>query len=194
MRLTILFLISMATCNPLLAQENLTEHTLQMEVGTKPAKAELSQFAFLQGQWSGTGLGAKCDEMWSAPAGDCMLGTFRMVEDGKLNFTEFFMLQKDADGGIVLRLKHYTPEFDGWEEKDQFVSFPLIKVEKNTAYFGGLTYAVQSDGSMKVWVAMKQKDGNFNPDYSRCVGVKIENTCFIGILFQVCGFDSSPTT
>jgi hypothetical protein len=29
-----------------------------------------------------------------------------------------------------------------------------------------------------------------NPDYSRCVGVDLEKACFIGILLQVCGFDS----
>ena len=32
------------------------------------------------------------------------------------------------------------------------------------------------------------------PDYSRCVGVDMEKACFIGVLFQVCGFDSSPAT
>ena len=90
-----------------------------------------------------------------------MIGTFRMVGGGKLTFTEFFMLQKEADGGVVLKLKHFGPKLDGWEEKDKFVSFPLVRVEKNAAYFGGLTYAIQPDGSMKAWVAMKQKDGTF---------------------------------
>jgi hypothetical protein len=33
-----------------------------------------------------------------------------------------------------------------------------------------------------------------NPDYSRCVGVDTAKACFIGVLFQVCGFDKSPTT
>jgi hypothetical protein len=32
-----------------------------------------------------------------------------------------------------------------------------------------------------------------NPDCSRCVGVDQEKACFIGILLQVCDFDSSPT-
>ncbi|MFK7817864.1 MAG: DUF6265 family protein [Planctomycetaceae bacterium] len=161
---------------PLTAQEKLTEHTLKVTTDAKPAKAELSQFKFLQGAWSGTGLGAKCDEMWTAPAGDCMLGTFRMVKEKKLVFTEFCMLQKDADGGVVLRLKHFNPNFDGWEKKDKFVSFPLVKVEKNTAYFGGLTYAQQADGSLKVWVAMKKKDGTFNEGafhFKRVAGVPV---------------------
>jgi hypothetical protein len=159
MQLATLILVCAA---PLSVQEKLTDHTLKVASDVQPAKAELSQFKFLQGAWSGTGLDAKCDEMWTAPAGDCMLGTFRMVKDKKLVFTEFFMLQKNKDGGVVLKLKHFNPNFDGWETKDKFVSFPLVKVEKNTAYFGGLTYAKQADGSLKVWVAMKKKDGTFS--------------------------------
>lgn len=146
---------------PLTQEESLTTHTLKMAAGAKAASAELTQFKFLQGAWAGTGLGAKCDEMWSAPAGNCMLGTFRMVKDKQLTFTEFFMLQRDKNRGVTLRLKHFNPNFHGWEAKDKFVSFPLIKVEKNAAYFDGLTYAAQPDGSLKVWVAMKKQDGMF---------------------------------
>jgi hypothetical protein len=40
----------------------------------------------------------------------------------------------------------------------------------------------------------QNRTANFNPDYSRCAGVKTEKACFIGALFQVYGFDSSPTT
>ena len=68
-----------------------------------------------------------------------MVGTFRMVKDGKLVFSEFFTLSKQA-GKIAIRLKHFGGEFKGWEEKDKFVEFPLIKVEGKTAWFGGLTY------------------------------------------------------
>ncbi len=159
MQIATLLVVCVAVTTP---QEKLTEHTLKMATGTNGAKADLKQFKFLEGAWAGSGLGAKCDEMWSAPAGNCMLGTFRMVQGDQLAFTEFCMLQKDKDGRVVLKLKHFNPNFDGWEKKDKFVSFPLIKVEKNAAYFGGLTYAIQPDGSMKVWVAMKQKDDTFD--------------------------------
>jgi hypothetical protein len=35
---------------------------------------------------------------------------------------------------------------------------------------------------------------HFDPDYLRGVGVEIEKAYFPSVLFQVCGFDSSPTT
>ena len=160
--LLVLLLFSIA---PIAAQEKQTEHTLKGSSDGKAAKAELSEFEFLQGAWAGTGLGAECDEMWSAVTGDCMLGTFRMVRNDKLVFTEFCMLQKEADGGVFLRLKHFDPGFEGWEKKDEFVSFPLVKVENKKAFFGGLTYALQKDGSLKIWVALKQKDGSIQEGF-----------------------------
>lgn len=139
------------------AETKLTEHTLAAPQDAAPATADLAEFKFLRGAWTGTGLGARCDETWSSPGGDCMLGTFRMVKDGQLRFTEFCMIQKDERGGVVLRLKHFGRDFHGWEQKDEFESFPLIRVEENTAYFQGLTYAIQSDGTLKVWVAMEEQ-------------------------------------
>ena len=163
MKICIVFLLCIASTapqEPKEASEKLTEHTLKASPGSSVA-AEWSQLKFLQGAWAGDGFDADCDEAWSAPAGDCMLGTFRMVKDGKLRFTEFCMIDKDADGGIRMRLKHFTPAFHSWEEKDKYVSFPLVRIEKDTAYFGGLTYAKQPDGTLKIWVALEQADGSF---------------------------------
>lgn len=141
--------------------EQLTEHTLHQKEGLPAAKADLEQLDFLVGEWAGTGFGAECDEFWGAPAGNCMLGTFRMVEDGELQFTEFCMIQKDSDNRILLRLKHFTAKFESWEEKDEYVSFPLIRIDGDTAYFEGLTYAKQPDGALKVWAAFQQEDGTY---------------------------------
>ncbi|MEM6469084.1 MAG: DUF6265 family protein [Planctomycetota bacterium] len=141
--------------------EKLTEHTLQLQSSQLAAQAELAEFKFLQGAWRGTGFGADCDEMWTTPAGDCMLGTFRMVKDGQLQFTEFCMIHREDRGGIVLRLKHFNPDFSGWEEKTEDVSFPLVKVESKAAYFQGLTYKLQADGSLSIWVALKNEDGTY---------------------------------
>lgn len=150
-----------STSSAVFAQEMLTPHTMKVADGTKAADASLADFSWLQGQWSGEGLGAKCDETWSAAAGGCMVGTFRMVKDDKLVFSEFFMLVK-TDEGVVLKLKHFNPDLTGWEEKDKSVDFPLVKVEGKTAWFGGLTYQLQDDGSLKAYVAMKQKDGTYS--------------------------------
>ncbi|MEP3482699.1 MAG: DUF6265 family protein [Fuerstiella sp.] len=142
------------------AQEMLTEHTIKASAGVTGIDADLGQFQWLLGEWSGEGFGGQCLESWSPPAGGSMMGTFRLVEGSKLNFCEVFLLSQ-TDQGVILKLKHFDDQLVGWEAKDKAINFPLLKVEKNTAWFGGLTYQLQKDGSLKAWVAMKKKDGTF---------------------------------
>ena len=35
----------------------------------------------------------------------------------------------------MLKVKHFNPDFSAWEERAEFVPFPLVKLEKNVAYF-----------------------------------------------------------
>lgn len=142
------------------ADQMLTEHTLKASADAAGIDADLVQFKWLIGEWSGDGFGGQCLESWSPAAGGSMIGTFRLVKDGKLNFCEVFLLSK-SDKGLVLKLKHFDDKLLGWEAKDKSVNFPLLKLEKSTAWFSGLTYQLQQDGSLKAWVAMKKKDGTF---------------------------------
>ncbi len=140
------------------AQTQNTEHTLKLDEGGKPATAELKEFDWLVGRWIGEGLGGQCEEVFLPVWNDTLFGSFRYAKEGKLAFSEFFSLVKTEEG-VILKLKHFHPDMVGWEEKDKMVNFPLIKVEKNAAYFGGLTYLRNDQGELKVWVAMKGQDG-----------------------------------
>jgi hypothetical protein len=63
--------------------------------------------------------------------------------------------------GVVYKVKHFDPDFRAWEEKDEHVKFPLVRLEKGTAYFRGLT--IQRDGDrLTQYLAMKQADGSYN--------------------------------
>lgn len=139
-------------------QTQYTEHTLQLAEGSKAATAELREFEWLVGRWDGEGLGGKCEEVFLPVWNDTMFGSFRYANEGKLVFSEFFSLVK-TDDGIILKLKHFGPDMVGWENKDKMMNFPLIKVEKNAVYFGGLTYKLDEHGVLRVWVAMKTNSG-----------------------------------
>jgi hypothetical protein len=104
--------------------------------------------SWLQGEWSGQGLGGECEEVWSSARGGSMLGTFRLIQDDKLVFSEFMEIA-EIDGSIVLRLKHFGSDFIGWEVKDKHVEFKLVKVTDDTFYFDGLTYKKKDDNTMK---------------------------------------------
>lgn len=152
------------TSNISFGQSQLTENTLKLHDATHPPEASIDDFAWLQGYWIGEGFGGICEEAWMPPLGDettqsaSMSGTFRMLEDGKLQFSEFFLLSR-IEGRWTLRLKHFDAEMKSWEKQDEFTEFPLVRVQKNTVWFRGLTYRLNEAGELEAIVAMKRKDG-----------------------------------
>lgn len=155
----LMLLSSLLTNHPYAnGQSQYTPHTLQLDKGSKAASAELSEFEWLVGRWEGEGLGGQCEEVFLPAWNGTMFGTFRYANQGKLVFSEFFSLVKTEDG-VFLKLKHFNPDMVGWEEKDKMMNFPLVKLEKNAVYYGGLTYKLDEQGVLKVWVAMKNNAG-----------------------------------
>ena len=146
-----------------LAQDQLTEHTLKLNQGTKGVPAKIEDLAWIAGHWAGEGLGGWCEEIWSEPKAGAMMGMFRHIRESKATFYEFVMIAPH-DSGLVMRVKHFNPDFTGWEEKDKSIDFPLIKVAHQTAYFDGLTYQKVGENELLIYLAFKQKDGGFREE------------------------------
>jgi len=130
-------------------------NTLQIDPATGPAAAEIESLSWLRGYWVGPGLGGECEELWMPPMSDRMHGTFTLVQEGKLVFSEAMILV-EVDDTVELRVKHFDPEFVGWEEKDGYVTFPLVRLEENTAYFHGLTFRRSGD-KLKIFLVLTQE-------------------------------------
>lgn len=144
------------TVNNCYSQTKLTEHTVRLDEG-EIGKGKIEQLSWLEGYWIGEGLGGKADENWSPAVNGSMTGTFRLWENEKLKFSEFFVLG-EAEGSLSLKLKHFDANFHGWEAKDRFVEFKLVKIEGKTAWFDGLTYHVDDQGMLHAYVAITKKD------------------------------------
>lgn len=80
---------------------------------------------------------------------------FRFVVKGEVQFTEHFMISKKNDN-TVLKLKHFHGDFTGWEEKDEYVEFPLIKIDDRTAFFEGISYELVDKSTLKVLLEMEE--------------------------------------
>lgn len=104
------------------AQTGNTGNTLKLDEGKAGESASIADISWLAGSWSGTGLGGISEEIWSLPSGGVMMGAYRLFKDGKPVVYEM-MLLLETEGTIVLRLKHFQPNFVGWEEKDKSVDF-----------------------------------------------------------------------
>ena len=163
----ICFLLSLYALSALAQSQN-TEHTLSLDDPSKRPSATLDDVSWMVGSWVGEGLGGQVEEVWAAPSAGSMLGLFKAYKDGKPSFYEFFALVEE-EGSLILKLKHFHPNLDGWEAKDDYVSFPLVAVEEGVAYFGGLTYRLVAPDEMHAHVAVSRGDemGEFSFVYHR---------------------------
>lgn len=151
-----LLLVAAAAAAPANAQTAHTEHTLTPGEGTPRPRASISDVTWLAGRWVGEGLGAAVEEAWLPPAGGTMSGVFRLIRDGEVAFYELVTLA-EVEGSLVLRLKHFGPMLQGWEARDESVSFPLVRRGDGVLWFDGLTIRRVGEDRMRIWVALEEE-------------------------------------
>lgn len=147
------------------AQERQTENTVKLSPGQKPPAATIADMAWLEGHWTGEGLGGVSEETWMAPRDGVMLGMYRLVRDGKPQFYELMMV-REHEGSLLFRLKHFDPDLTGWEEKDQTVDFPLVARADGVLQFAGLTFRPEGE-RMTMYLAIRGKDGQVREETFR---------------------------
>jgi hypothetical protein len=124
-------------------------------LGDQPSPAAtLHVMAWLAGAWEGEGLGGVSEEIWSEPRGAMMMGMYRSLKQDQPVFYEFLMFVEEK-GTVVLKLKHFNPDFAGWEEKAAFVSFRLAKVEARAVHFDGLSFIREADDSLRIYLLLR---------------------------------------
>lgn len=68
-------------------------------------KNSIKDLAWMTGSWSGKQAdGMVIEENYSSPDGGVIMGTSRMVVDGKAVHKEFISLEETEDGGLVMNL------------------------------------------------------------------------------------------
>lgn len=99
-------------------------------------KASLADVAWIAGHWVDDADGNLSEEVWTAPAGDSMIGMWRYTARGKLAVQELLNIA-DHGAGPVLRLRHFDPRMAAREEKDAPLALPLVSWKENEAVFEG---------------------------------------------------------
>ena len=157
-------LLGLATVVPLtpataLAQEAVTEHVVILGEAASPP-ATIEAVAWIAGSWRTEALGGVADEVWSPPNGDTMVGHFKLVSDGETQFYELETIREE-EGSLILRLKHFNADLTGWEERDETVDFPLVKLADGEAYFSGMSFVRIDENTMRVCV-LQEHDGEMS--------------------------------
>ena len=107
--------------------------------GAQPAakpKASLADVAWIAGHWIDDAEGDLSEEVWTAPAGDSMIGMWRYAAKGRLAVQELLNIADHGDGP-VLRLRHFDPKMVAREEKDTPLALRLVSWAKDEAVFEG---------------------------------------------------------
>ena len=134
------------------------QQTLSFNESTGSPKATIEDVAWIAGYWRGEAMGGFTEEIWSRPFGGSMTASFKHVVNNKVNFYELETIS-EINGSLILKIKHFDATLVGWEEKDEYVEFKLVKLTDDTVYFDGLTFEKIADDEMNVWVVVDD-DGN----------------------------------
>ncbi|MCO6360893.1 DUF6265 family protein [Roseivirga pacifica] len=129
------------------------QNTIELGDAMSP-KATLEQVAWIAGSWRGEAFGGQIEEVWTPPFGDSMMGSFKLVNNDKVTFYELCQI-KAQNETLILRLKHFDGDLIGWEEKDESMEFPLVKLEKNKAYFDQFTFELVSENQLNMYVVIR---------------------------------------
>lgn len=124
--------------------------------GSPKAKLEVIEWA--AGHWRGEAFGGIVEEIWSPPLGGSMMGSFKLVNHGKVSFYELETIVEE-DETLVLRLKHFDAQLNGWEEKNETIDFKLVKVTPNKVYFDGFTFERLSSDEINLYVVIHNNSG-----------------------------------
>jgi len=135
-------------------------------LSTQPLEnAYIEGLAWLEGSWAGRINGDHVEEIWTSATADAMMGMFRLVAEGKLRFYEFIvMVQKGKT--IEMRIKHFDPDLNGWEEKEESSVFFLTELKKRQAvFFQGsenkpLWLIYESENASKLRIYFKPRDNS----------------------------------
>ena len=136
------------------AQSTLTEHTFRLDDPDSRPPATLDDVAWLAGSWIGEAFGGTFEEVWNPPSAGSMVGLFKTISDGDVGFYEILLLVEE-EGSLSLKVKHFSPDFTAWEEKEDYVRFRFIRAEDDAVHFSGISFYRISDDEMHGYLAMK---------------------------------------
>lgn len=142
---------------PVTGQSYQTENTLSLDSPENAPKADIMDLNWMVGRWEGEGFGGIVEENWNPAIGGTMVGSFRLVKEGAPNFYELLLIVPERES-LVYKVKHFNPDMSGWEEKDESVSFPLVRLVQDTAFFEGLTI-IRIGDQLQHFLAFKDKNG-----------------------------------
>ena len=141
--------------------ETNTPNTLKLKEGATSPAAKITDLDWYAGRWVGKGFGGDLEENVGPAMGNSMVGSFRMVQDGNPIFYEFIAIIEE-NGTLAYKVKHFNPDLTGWETKDKYITFPLVKMGEQAVWFDGLT--IKRAGNNAILYVAIEEDGKVSEE------------------------------
>jgi hypothetical protein len=139
----------------------------QDAIGTAPpAKATITQVAWITGLWTGMLGDRHIEQHWMAPVGPSMVAAYRNLQGTKPMLYELLAIE-EQDGGLVLRIKHFSPGpgLASREAQGEAAEHRLVKVQGEMAVFEStgtnavrITFSKASPDALSI-VVERMRDG-----------------------------------
>lgn len=134
-----------------------SQNTLKFDKSTIPVKAAIEDVSFIAGNWQGEAFGGITEEVWTNPLGNSMMGSFKLVVNNNVEFYELCTISEENET-LIFRLKHFHHNLKGWEEKEEVIEAPLVKIDGNRAYFNDFTFERINKFTLNIYVVFKEND------------------------------------
>lgn len=141
-------------------------HFAHAQAANAPPPAKIEAFAWLAGYWEGEGMGGRIEDIWMPPRDGVMLGAFRLTKPDGKGFYELIAIE-EFEGSLRFVVKHFHPNWVGWEEKDQALKMPLSSLGEGVGDFGGLRFRRDGDDRLVVELTIRLRDGTTRQEVLR---------------------------
>lgn len=121
------------------------------------AAQTIEDAAWLAGRWVGEGFGGQMEEAWAPPVGGQMVGHFRHWRDGEPQFYEILLMDV-VEGGVRMRVKHFSPDFTAWEDRGEWIEFAPVSAGPDALIFDGLEIRRESEDRITMHLRMRRGD------------------------------------
>jgi hypothetical protein len=91
--------------------------------------------------------------VWNPPSAGTMAGLFKLYGEDGVRFYELMLLTVE-DGTLLMKIKHFNADFSAWEDKSDYVSFPLVALEPDVVHFRGLSFYRRGPDTLDIWIAL----------------------------------------
>ena len=136
------------------AQSHRTEHTYQLDDAEARPSATLDDAAMLVGTWIGEAFGSDFEASWHPPSAGSMVGLFKLLGDDGVKFYEILLLVEE-EGSLSLKVKHFAPNFEAWEDKADYTQFRFVKAQDDAVHFQGISFYAVSADEMHAYIVMR---------------------------------------